>query len=95
MSKKYTVATATATEPTTEDCGCHGAAKTTAPALMPAGAERSRWRYVGPYYERGIQLSSGNLLRPNDWTDEEVDAKLADHPEYAAWFCDCPAKEGE
>lgn len=53
---------------------------------MPAGAERIRWRYVGPYYLRGLQLPDGSLLRPDDWADDEVDARLADGSADATWF---------
>ena len=67
------------------DCGCP-ATETTAPATMPIGAERLRWRYVGPYYNLGFQLTDGSFLRPNDWTDDEVDARLEDGSCDAAWF---------
>lgn len=45
------------------------------------------WRYVGPDYSLGIQLSGRrDLIRPRDLSPEQIAALIEQHPKCAAWW---------
>ena len=44
-------------------------------------------RYVGPAYDKGIELGgTRTLIRPAEYTAAEIDAFLLRHPEKASWW---------
>lgn len=53
------------------------------------GFTTRKWVYVGPVYNLGILLPgrpSRTPLRPAEFSDKEVEAFIADRPEYAEWW---------
>ena len=42
--------------------------------------------YIGPEYHRGITMPDHTLVRPAEFTPQEVDDFLQKHPQYAAWW---------
>lgn len=42
--------------------------------------------YIGPEYHKGITMPDHTLVRPAEFTPQEVDDFLQKHPQYAAWW---------
>lgn len=48
---------------------------------------RATFVYVGPKYNQGIALHGNRtLLKPLDWSQEQIAAFLEAHPEKAHWW---------
>jgi len=62
---------------------------TTPPAAAPlAAAAGPKWRYIGPFYTKYIQLGNGDRVKPfhDSLVDGGVEAFLVKYPERAGWF---------
>lgn len=46
-----------------------------------------KWEYVGPDYSLGISVHGHEgLMRPKEWTDDQIDAAMKNLKEAATWF---------
>ena len=43
-------------------------------------------KYVGPYYELGVRLPDGEIVRPKEMTAAEIKSLIAKYPPAAQWF---------
>ena len=47
----------------------------------------TKWVYVGPEYSLGISVHGHEgLMRPKEWTDDQIDAAMKNLKEAATWF---------